>query len=140
MGSDELRALIFSVNKAFYDRVYKDPWLKQVFQGVSQEHIERQQTDFMVGAFGGPKTYAGRSPADAHPHIFIDEEMWALRERLLTEAFQDVSFPEEMRKKWLKIDNAFKDKILKKSLTECKGRYAMEELIVVPNPAKRRAG
>lgn len=78
----ELRALIASVNKEFYDRIYKDPWLSQVFRGVAQEHIERQQTDFMVGAFGGPRQYAGRSPADAHPHIFIDEEMWELRERL----------------------------------------------------------
>lgn len=130
--------MIAAVNKAFYDRVYKDPWLTQVFRGVPQEHIERQQTDFMVGAFGGPRAYAGRSPADAHPHIYIDEEMWQLRERLLIEAFQETRFPEDMQKKWLRIDEAFKQAICKKSMDDCKGRFATDEIIAVPNPAGRK--
>jgi len=75
MNPDRLRRLIADVNKAFYDLVYTDPWLQVVIRGRRPDHLETQQTDFMLGALGGPKTYCGRSPADAHPHIFVDESM-----------------------------------------------------------------
>ena len=37
----------------------------------NQDIIEKKQTDFMSGVFGGPSVYAGKSPRDAHVHIFI---------------------------------------------------------------------
>ncbi len=136
-----LKQLILKVNKAFYDRVYKDPWLSEVFKEVRQEHIESQQTDFMLGAFGGPKNYSGRSPTDAHPHIFVNEAMWQQREKLLKEAFVEINLPEELRGKWIKIDEAFKKAILKKDLSDCKKRYTMDQIIYVPVPSKfRNAG
>ena len=137
MESDRLRHLIASVNKAFYTRVFADPWLKVVFQGRTQEHLEAQQTDFMVGAFGGPKTYAGRAPSDAHPHIFIDEPMWQLRETLLRDAFTEAGLPQDMRIQWMRIDDAFKSRIIKHSVAECNKRFATDAIIAIPDPAVR---
>lgn len=137
MDNIQLRSLIASVNKAFYSRVYQDPWLKVVFQGRSREHLEAQQTDFMVGALGGPKTYAGRSPSDAHPHIFIDESMWQLRERLLRAAFTETGLPEEMQIKWMRIDEAFKESIIKHSVADCRKRFTTDAIIALPDPVVR---
>lgn len=134
MQSDELRALILRVNMAFYDRIYKDPWMKKVFRIVPQEHIVNQQTDFMLGALGGPKVYSGRSPSDAHPHIFVTEKMWQRREAHLVAAFAEVGVSEEIRVKWLKIDNAFKRAIVKTSVGECQKRFTMDEIIDEVDP------
>jgi hemoglobin len=139
MDFKDLKDQIAKVNKAFYDRVYKDPWLGQVFESVSQEHIESQQTDFMLGALGGPKRYSGRTPADAHPHIFVNEEMWQQRERFLKEAFVETNFPEELRAKWIKIDEAFKAAIIKKDYADCKKRYTTDEIIYYPAPPIKKS-
>ncbi len=134
----ELHTIISKINNIFYDKIFKDEWLKQVFAGVSEEHLRNQQTDFIVKAFGGPKRYSGRNPSDAHPHIFIQEDMWDLREKYLKEAFEESNAPEWMRKKWLDIDNAFKAAILKNSLADCSGRYRTEPIINIPNPNKNK--
>jgi hypothetical protein len=90
----------------------------------------------MVGALGGPQNFCGRSPKDAHPHIWVDENIWDYREKLLREAFDKVNAPEEIREKWLKIDEAFKASILNSGgVEECKGRYATEEIIYEPMPS-----
>lgn len=138
MDFDSLRRQLAAVNKAFYDLIFKDAWLKEVFAGIKQDHIEAQQTDFMLGAYGGPKVYSGRSPFDAHTHIFVTEEMWQLREQYLREAFAETKFPPDLQERWIKIDEAFKHKIVKKSPAECKGRFKLDPIIDVPNPNPKK--
>ena len=138
-NSKEFFNLIQKVNNLFYEKIYDDSWLSRIFDGVGREHIESQQTDFIVAAFGGPKKYSGRNPKDAHPHIFIQEDMWELREKYLTEAFEELNISEEIRTKWLKIDHAFKSAILKDSISECFGRFKTEPIINIPNPHKKSA-
>ena len=139
ISDTELYNLVLKVNQAFYDRVYKDPWMSKVFAVVDQKFIESQQTDFIVGAMGGPKKYSGRAPQDAHPHIFVDEDMWNLREKFLIEALNEVKAPEWIKERWIRIDNAFKKAILKNSIDDCKKRYATEEIIYYPSPNKKVA-
>jgi len=133
---DDLEKIIFKINEKFYEKVYEHPWLKDVFKVTDQKFITEQQTAFMLGALGGEKKYFGRMPSDAHPHIYIDEEMWLTREVLLQEAFNETKAPIELQTKWLKIDNAFKASILKKSIDECVPMIKMDGIIVVPNPQK----
>ncbi len=130
----ELTEIVEKVNDIFYDKVYDDKWLFDIFGLVDIDHIKSQQTDFILGALGGPKRYGGRSPKDAHPHIFIQEDMWDLREKYLTEAFTECEAPEWMIEKWIAIDNAFKRSILKTSPRDCEGRFRSDPLIIVPNP------
>jgi len=134
MSDEELTELITKVNEIFYDKLFDDPWLSQIFVDVDQDIITSQQTDFIVGALGGPQKYCGRSPKDAHPHIFIQEDMWDVREAYMVEALKEANAPEWISEKWLKIDNAFKAAILKGSIDECSGRYKSEEIINIPNP------
>jgi truncated hemoglobin YjbI len=129
--SDDFYNLIFQVNTDFYEYVYNDNWFKQVFVNITQEVITKQQTDFIIQAFGGPANYCGRMPGDAHPHIFIDEYMWELREKYLIQSFEKNNTPADIRNKWLKIDNAFKAAILKKSVDDLKPRFKTDELVIV---------
>lgn len=128
-----------AVSKEFYEIIYDDPWFKEIFKSIKKEFITSQQADFALGALGGPKNYSGRSPADAHIHIFIDEEMWQYRENLLKQAFEKVNCPDDIRKQWLRVDEAFKKSMLMKNPNECQKRYATDELIIVPNPFKKSA-
>jgi truncated hemoglobin YjbI len=132
----ELENIITKVNEIFYDDMYEDEWLSKVFANTKIEIIKSQQTDFMLGVLGGPKRYGGRSPKDAHPHIFIQEDMWELREQYLRKALNEVNAPDSIQQKWLAIDNAFKNAILKGSIAECVGRYKTEPVIIVLNPKK----
>lgn len=124
--------LVFKTNEAFYELVYKDDWLKNIFKIVDQKIITTQQTDFIVGALGGPKRYCGRSPKDAHPHIFVNEDIWDLREKYLKMAFEEVNVPADIREKWLAIDQAFKSIILKSDVSECSKRYMTDTIIYYP--------
>jgi hemoglobin len=139
LNEHELYALILKINQIFYDKVYEHPWLKDIFKVIKQEIIESQQTDFIVGAMGGPMRYCGRSPKDAHPHMVVTEEMWDLREALLIEAFEETDCPEEIRERWLKVDMSFKAHIIQPDPEKCQKRYASDEIIYVPNPYKRSA-
>jgi len=126
------------VTEEFYEIVYADEWLKHVFT-IDQKIITSQQIDFMVDALGGERRYGGKSPADAHPHIFVTEEMWNRRESLLNDAMTKVGAPADLRSKWLKIDLAFKKHIVMKDESECRKRFFSDEIIVVYNPAKKVA-
>lgn len=121
------------ISEEFYNLVYSDEWLKSVFK-IDQKIITNQQIDFMVGALGGEKRYGGKSPGDAHPHIFINNEMWDRREFLLKQAMDKVGSPKNLNEKWLRIDMAFKRFIVMQEPSECKKRFFTDELIIVANP------
>ena len=128
------RKLLEDVGKVFYDKIYSDPWLKNYFHNVEQEHIERQQVNFMQAALGGDNIYAGKTPPHAHKHIFITDEVFKAREELLMESFKECHVSEEMIKKWLAIENAFYGRVIKKSIDECEQRYPAEGILDYPRP------
>lgn len=136
---EELEKWIRLVSTEFYEMAYEDEWLKDVFKIIKKEIITSQQIDFMLGAFGGPKRYSGRNPGDAHPHIFIDEDMWLVREDILVRAMDKVGCPQWIREKWIRIDNSFKRSIVMKGPDECKKRWNTDELVIVPKPFKKVA-
>ncbi|TWW08433.1 hypothetical protein E3A20_24390, partial [Planctomyces bekefii] len=122
------------------DKLYADPWLGQFFRTIDQKHIEAQQTDFMVMLFGGPKNYGGRMPIDAHEHIMITEELFAVRQLMLKDSLIEARVPEKEMADWLRVDGAFKKVLLKASPQDCKKRFKMDEILDFPNPtAGRRA-
>jgi len=123
------KEIIFKVNEKFYELVYDHPWLSKFFQHTDQEFITKQQTDFVTGALGGPKNYSGRLVKDAHTHILVTDELFELRKSLLVKAMEEVNAPQELREAWLKIDDAFKATILKKSVSDCEKRFFTDEIL-----------
>ncbi|MCG8355919.1 MAG: group 1 truncated hemoglobin [Kiloniellales bacterium] len=122
------------VHRCLYDRLFAHPWLKGYFVRSKREIVESQQNDFWAGLMGGPNVYGGRSPKDAHHHMFVTAEAFAARHALLGEVLRDCGVPEPLRKRWLILDSQFERAIVKRSLAECRGRYRSEEVIVVPRP------
>jgi hemoglobin len=130
------RATLEAVHKRFYDKIYAHIWIGQFFRGIDQNHIENQQTDFMTLLFGGPKAYSGRMPIDAHEHILIDEELFAVRTELLSESLRESGIGPVETDDWLRIDGAFKKVLIKKTLSECKKRYFSDVILDFKNPVR----
>ncbi|MEZ6014085.1 MAG: group 1 truncated hemoglobin [Planctomycetota bacterium] len=132
--------IVFAVNEHFYELVYAHPWLSKFFAAVEQDFITSQQTDFIIGAIGGPKRFNGRGPAEAHPHMMITDELYDLRRALLEASFDAVRAPEQLRVAWLRIDEAFRGAIVKRELAECRGRWRTDAVLdFPPDDGVRRA-
>ncbi len=127
-------ATLRGVHKIFYDRVYEHPWLRQYFDGVPRTVIENQQTEFMAHAMGGPNDYCGKFPVPAHAHMYITEELFDLRHQLLLESIRAAGVCQDLAARWLKIDDAFRGRICKKSPADCVGRFKTEPILIVPKP------
>jgi hemoglobin len=124
-----------SVHKIFYDKVYAHPWLGQFFIGHNQEAIENRQTSFMAGKMGGPDTYMGKDLTVAHETMYITEELFLLRRALLAESLKEFGLDEALRERWLKIDSAFRKKIVKDSFDSfMNSKWPYKKHIVIPKP------
>jgi truncated hemoglobin YjbI len=135
LSQDELKYWVTEVTTEFYELVYQDPWFKNIFRNIKQEVITSQQIEFMIQSLGGPKMYCGRSPKDAHPQVWVNEEIWQYREDLLVKAFDKLKAPDELKVAWLKIDEAFKGVIINKAgPEECSLRDKADEIIYEPMP------
>jgi len=130
------RSSLIIINKIFYDKVYKHPWLKQFFQQVPQQHIEDQQVDFMQKVLGGENLYVGKAPPVAHMHIMINDDIFQVRKELLEEAFFEANADPELMNKWLALDESFKRVIFKDSSAQCKRRFKTDNIVDFPNPKK----
>jgi len=123
------------VHKNFYDKVYAHPWLGLFFEGYSQEAIERRQSDFMAEKMGGSKEYLGKHPLMAHRTMYITEELFEIRQRLLRETLLEFDLPTELIDKWLRIDAAFKNMIVKKSIADFyHTSWKYEKRVIIPKP------
>lgn len=130
------KATLQHVHKIFYDKVYAHPWLSQYFIGKDRQILEDQQTDFMMSIMGGPKLYMGRTPKYAHQHMVITEELFELRQQLLSDSIRECNITDDLREEWLGTDNALKRALVKKSREECKA-YSEDEILDFKKPAYR---
>ncbi len=128
------KACLQRVHNILYTKLFTHPWLKGFFAHTKREVVEAQQTDFWMGLMGGPSIYGGRSPRDAHVHMFMPAEVFDIRHKLLAEALVEAGVAPDLREKWLAIDAGFKRAIVNESPDECHGRYRGEEVIIVPRP------
>lgn len=130
------RSSLIIINKIFYDKVYKHPWLKQFFEQIPQQHIEDQQVDFMQKVLGGENLYVGKAPPIAHMHIMINDDIFQVRKELLKEAFFEANAKPELISKWLTLDDSFKRVIFKDSSAQCKRRFNTDTILDFPAPKR----
>jgi truncated hemoglobin YjbI len=123
------------VHNILYTKLFCHPWLKGFFAHTKRDVVESQQNDFWASLMGGPAVYGGRSPRDAHVHMFLPAEVFAIRHELLGEALVEAGVAPPLREKWLTLDAGFERAIVNQSPDECHGRYRQEAVIIVPRPA-----
>lgn len=116
IGGEEV---ILRVHKRFYDELFDHPWLGAFFYGKSKETLIKKQSQFMIAAFNGPNNYRGDTPAFIHMHMFITDKMSDVRSELLKSTIMNEGLSESIADRWLKVDNAFRPGIVKKSIDEC---------------------
>ncbi|MBT4762587.1 MAG: group 1 truncated hemoglobin [Bdellovibrionaceae bacterium] len=133
------RAIYDKVVKIFYDEVFKDPWIGQFFEGHDQEHLEKQQADFMIQSMGGPRAYSGKFPKPAHQHMLISDELFEYRHEMLDRALKESGASDDFRIEWMRLDSAFKKAIVKTSHSECEKRYNSDTILDFPNPGVKKA-
>lgn len=136
---DELggRETLKRVHVVFYDKLLKDPWLLALFVGIPRAHLEDQQTDFMQYLFGGPNIYEGRMPKRGHKHLFITEEIFVERHKILSQSIDECRISEDLKKRWLDYDMGLRIALVKKDISQCEGRYRSEKVISVSKPVGR---
>lgn len=123
------------VHKRFYDKVYAHPWLGQFFEGHKQELLENRQTQFMAEKMGGPVVYPGKAPEVAHKAMYITGELFELRQQILRESLEEYGLDEALIERWLKIDSAFKHRIVNPSREQFDSiDLKFEQPIIVPKP------
>jgi len=123
------------VHKIFYDKVYAYEWLKEFFVGHNQEAIENRQTLFMAEKMGGPVVYMGKAPKMAHRAMYINQELFDIRQRILEESLIEAGVNKTLRDRWLKIDNAFKAQIVKDSIESFYSTsWKFEKRVIIPKP------
>ena len=128
------RKQLIKINKAFYDKVYTHPWLKLYFLEIPQEHIENQQVDFMQKVLGGENVYVGKTPATTHNHMYITNELFDVRQKLLQEAFNETDTCNELATMWLALDESFRRVITNESPDECERRFKTDVILNFPKP------
>ena len=122
------------MHRVFYDKLYEHPWLKGFFEGIDQKVIEDQQTDFMTSNMSGGKVYSGGFPKNVHRHMFIPNELFDIRGKVLRESLQECGVSKELIKRWLKIDDAFRHSIVKSDISQYEKRCKADEFVNIPKP------
>ncbi len=126
-------ATLQKVHKIFYDKIYAHPWLKRFFAGHDQQAIENRQSGFMAEKMGGAIQYWGKQPKMAHRQMYITQELFDIRHELLKEALREAGLNDDLARRWLKIDYAFKRQIVKDSIEAFyKTTWNYEQRIIIP--------
>jgi hemoglobin len=127
---------IAKVHVRLYEKLLSHPWLQGFFVGVARSHLENQQTDFMTDLFGGsPKCYFGKFPMPAHQHLFITDEVFMVRHKLLEESLREEKLSDDVIERWLKFDMSMKRSVVKATIDDCEKRYNTDTIIAIDNPA-----
>ena len=122
------------VHRRFYREIFDDDWLGRFFWGKDLESLVKKQTDFMHACLGGPNNYRGETPAIAHMHMFITDEIFDLRQAMLRRAVKAEGLPAEVVDAWLQADAVFRPAIVKQSVDECVMRCIGQIPVVAKKP------
>ena len=75
---------------SFYRKVLAVPELRPYFDGIDMQKLTEHQVNFIAEAMGAPTTfYEGRSLKDAHAHLNVSKEAFALVAIALQESLQE---------------------------------------------------
>jgi len=97
----------------FYGRVYQDKLLSPYFHGITMQRSIEKVYSFLQQIFTGEKCYFGDRPKNAHHWMVISEETFKYREALMIECQRRAGLPEEMIRRWIAIEDYYKQDIVK---------------------------
>lgn len=105
--------LLLEILQDFYGRVYKDELLSPYFHGITMQRSIEKVYSFLQQVFTGEKCYFGDRPKNAHHWMVISEETFKYREALMIECQRRAGLSEEMIRRWIAVENYYKQDIVK---------------------------
>lgn len=132
IGGEEI---IRQIHERFYDWIMQDAWLGKFFWAKSKESLVQHQTEFMVSCFGGANHFKGETPAIAHMHMVITDEMYDLRQYHLKRCILEQGLSEEIADRWIAVDNAFRKAMIRTNSNQCVMRCIGQMPIEFEKPA-----
>jgi len=131
-------ATLQNVHKIFYNKIYAHEWLQKFFAGHDQQAIEDRQSAFMAEKMGVHGAYAGKEIKMVHEAMYITRELFDVRHALLEDSLKEAGVPEMLRQRWLRIDSAFMQQIIKGSVESMyHNDWKYKKPIVIPKPADK---
>ena len=123
------------VHKIFYDKIYAHDWLRQFFEGHEQKAIEDRQSSFMAEKMGGTDPYPGKEIKMVHEAMYITQELFDIRHEILEESLKEAGVDVMQRQRWLRIDSAFMQQIIKGSVESMYNNdWKYKKPIIIPKP------
>jgi hemoglobin len=107
-GEPAVRAVLQSL----YDKLFDDPIVGFLFQGRDKSRIVALQLGFTCHFLGGPQAYDGRPLPEVHAALPILPGHFDRRHFLLGQVLDEQHVPEEVKRVWLRIDEALRPSIL----------------------------
>ena len=105
-----------TIHKHLYDYLFEDRWLGQYFYGKNKQTLIRKQTEFVMSMAGLSTGSLLESPYTMHMHMFINEEVYNVRQEYLRRSLIAENMGVEQIQVWIDFDNAFREAIEKKLL------------------------
>ena len=130
------RRTVERVHDLLYSKLFRHPWLSEYFVNSTRSILQSQQDDFWTSLMGGPKIYGGRSPRDAHEHMFIPADAYAIRHKMLGEAIEEAGVPALFRDQWMALDDGFERAVVKTSADQVRPRFKTDTVIIPPRPSE----
>lgn len=105
--------LLHEILTDFYAQVYDDPQLSPFFAGVTQQRLAEKQYNFLYQLLTGKKVYFGEKPKTAHHWMVISEELFDVREVMMTNCLRKHGLPEHLIKRLRAIEERYRKVIVK---------------------------
>jgi hemoglobin len=81
--------------RVFYDRLFADPELAPIFEGVNQARHVSSVSKFVAAASGGPEPWTGRSIESAHRRLHITQEQFQRVAEHLAATLEELTVPSD---------------------------------------------
>ncbi len=105
--------LLHEILTDFYSQVYDDPHLSPFFTGVTQQRLAEKQYNFLYQLLTGKRVYFGERPKTAHHWMVISEELFDLREVMMSNCLRKHGVPEHLIKRLRALEERYRKVIVK---------------------------
>lgn len=110
LGAESVDLII----EQLYQHVLEDELLSPFFKDISMEKLVQHQQVFFYMALGGPDMYEGRSMAEAHAGLNLQEEHFDALVSHLDNALKDFAFEDAVVNEIVEVLSTLKPDVLNK--------------------------
>ncbi len=105
--------LLTEILTDFYTQVYDDPRLRPFFEKLTKQRAIEKQYNFLYQFFSGEQVYFGENIKQAHHWMVISDELFDIREKMMTDCLRRHGLAENLILKWQAMEEIYREDIVK---------------------------